>query len=192
MAKRNGIAAPDLQARSGFTLMEILVALAILAVTAAITLPAFDGWMQGQKLSESVDSFRMNLVKARTRAMEEGRTYRVAWQPSSGSYRIAPDELEDWPELSGSPAGPLFSDAAGLPGMSLVDALRDGVHFLPNADFGQAFILFRPNGTASILVEDGTERSQADIPIANEKGESRVVRVRAVTGGTTAFNPSVR
>src|SRR5204862_6236705 len=115
------------------------------------------------KLSESVEAFRMNLVKARTRAMTEGRSYRVAWEANGSSYRIAPDELEDWPDLQASPAGPLFSDAAGLPGMVLTDTLKEGVGFVPGGggvqDLGQAFILFRPNGTGTILLADGSERS---------------------------------
>ena len=174
-------------ARGGFTLLEIIVAVAVVAVVAAMAAPAFDVWLKSQNLGESVEAFRMNLVKARTRAMVEGRTYRVAWEVGGSAYRIAPDELEDWPDLAGSSAGPLYSDAAGLPGWTLVDYLKESIGFAQGAE--QAFILFRPNGTASILAADGSERSQIDIAIANQKGNVRMVRLRAVTGGTTVFNP---
>src|SRR5437870_771960 len=93
--------------RRGFTLLEVIVAVAVIAVVAGMVAPAFEVWLKAQKLSESVEAFRMNLVKARTRAMTEGRSYRVAWEANGSSYRIAPDELEDWPDLQGSLAGPL-------------------------------------------------------------------------------------
>ena len=195
--------------RAGFTILEVSVTVAIIAVVAAMTVPVYIAWLESQNLGESVDMFRTNLVKTRTRAMEEGRSYRVAWDVGAGTYRIAPDELDDWPDLAGSPAGPLFSDAAGLQGLVVVDALKDGIQFAPSvpntsgsggqaqqstatSDLGPIYILFRPNGTASILVGDGTERSQVDIAVANKRGDQRVIRVRAVTGGTTTFNPAAQ
>lgn len=194
--------------RPGFTLMEVIIALAVVAVVAAMAVPAYLSWMQSQQLGESIDLLRTHLVQTRTRAMEEGRTYRFAWEPTGNLFRIAPDELEDWPDLSGTPAGPLFSDAAGVAGFVMEGSLKGDVSFVPvgpvtagpgampegtvaTSAEGRIFILFRPNGTANILLEDGSERAQADIGIASGQGVTRIVRVRAITGGTTVFNPGV-
>src|SRR5688572_26091868 len=74
-------------ARSGYTLFELIVVMAILLLLAAIILP-------------SVGAFRGELAVARARAMEEGRPYRVAISQDGKRIRRAPDGA-DFAQVSG-------------------------------------------------------------------------------------------
>ena len=194
--------------RSGFTLLELMAVLAIIALISFMTYPSFQAWTQSQKLREGVDEFRTNLIKARTKAMEEGRAYRCYWQTGGNSYRIAADEIEHWPELTGSAIGPSVSAAASVPGAwECNQTLPEGVQFLgasanPLAaetgrntggglSGGGEFLIFQPDGTTLVLLPDGTEPPQIDIFIGAANGEERVLRLRAVTSVMVVFNPRV-
>lgn len=192
------------QHRAGFTLMELLVVLAIIAVIAFLSYPSFQAWSQSQKLRDGVETFREDLIKARTKAMEQSRAYRCSWDAGSGVYRIAPDEVEFWPSLADAANGPTGS------GAGVEDApwqheqmLPEGIRFLGasvnplEASAGKATgggtqgndVIFQSDGSATILLPDGTEAPQIDISIGSSNGEERVLRLRAVTSVITIFNP---
>jgi prepilin-type N-terminal cleavage/methylation domain-containing protein len=193
------------QQRAGFTLMEILVVLALMALIAFLSYPSFQAWTQSQKMRDGVDNFRVDLVKARTKAMEQSRAYRCSWDVGSGGYRIAPDEVEFWPNLADAANGPTSS------GTALEDApwiqeqtLPEGVTFLGasanpleaamgrssvGGSGGGEYLVFQADGSATVLLPDGTEAPQIDIAIGAVNGEQRVLRLRAVTSVMTIFNP---
>ncbi len=182
------------QQRLGFTLMEVIVVLAIIAIVGAMALPAFDSWMQSQQLSESVDQLRTHLLQARTRAMEESRAYRFAWDENGSSYRIAPDEIEDWPDLVASQAGPMLGNSMQTSGLVIEHTLGDKVKFLPSEasmGLGPIYILFKPSGEAVVLSSDGIELASVDVVLMNHRQEQRAVRVRAITGSSTVINPEL-
>jgi type II secretion system protein H len=175
--------------RSGFTLLETIVVLAILVLVAAMSFPAFDSWLQNQRLSDAVDEVRTNWVKARAHAMQEGRVYRFSWQPGDAAIRIAPDESEFWPDAT-SGSSPVTEGFP--PGYLIEKELPEGIQFQlsPTADAGPDTVLFQPNGTAVVLALDGTERMQTEVALVNRKNKSRVLRLRAITCVATVVNPT--
>ncbi len=178
--------------RPGFTLMEVIVVLAIIAIVAAMAIPAFDSWLQSQQLSESVELLRTHLLQARTRAMEESRTYRFAWDENGNRYRMAPDEVEDWPDLAGSMTGPMLGNSSGTSGLVLEQSLQEQVRFLPNdltLGLGPIYVLFRPSGETVILAVDGSELAAVDVLMINNRQEQRAVRIRSITGSSSVINP---
>jgi prepilin-type N-terminal cleavage/methylation domain-containing protein len=150
--------------RGGFTLFEIVLALAILVIASALVYPSFSAWFHDQKLQEGTDAFQTGCVNARTRAMEEGRICRVVPE-TPGTFGYAPlvqSELEDY-----------------LPNWTQTVALPVGVEFV-NTDW---VIDFQPDGTARILVE-GEERQQTYV-VLRETARQRVLKVRALSGAVT-------
>jgi len=77
----------------GFSLIEVLVVISILAIVAAATIPNLIAWRSGMQLRAAVNELRNDLESAKTRAVKENATVTVAFEPASGQYRMTcPDE----------------------------------------------------------------------------------------------------
>jgi prepilin-type N-terminal cleavage/methylation domain-containing protein len=173
------------QRRSGFTLLELVLVLSLLVLVAAMSWPSFDAWFQGHRLGQAVDIIRTQLIRARTQAMEEGRPYRFYYETGTGVFRIAPDEVENWPELAGAAFGPRTSSMGLAPGLMLEDSLPEGVQILsPLAQAPPTFSL-EADGTAKLFAIDGSEMPVMPILFMDVRGTSRLIEVRAVTGSTS-------
>ncbi len=81
--------------RRGFTLMEIMLVLAVLVVIAAMSIPALEGPMENHRLRVSGDTVRVQWSHARILAMETGRTYVFKYQPELPNFKIEPWYMED-------------------------------------------------------------------------------------------------
>jgi prepilin-type N-terminal cleavage/methylation domain-containing protein len=72
----------------GFSLIEMLVVLSILALTAIVTIPNMIAWRSGMQFRAAVNELRNDLESARTRAVKENATVTVAFVPAAGQYRM--------------------------------------------------------------------------------------------------------
>ena len=63
----------------GFSLFELIVVLVLLAIVAAVILPSFTTGMQGIRLNTAARDMVTKLKQARSRAIAEQRSYRVAF-----------------------------------------------------------------------------------------------------------------
>ncbi len=87
--------------RRGFTLIEVVVVMAILLLLAAVVLPSIGVFRGDTRQRAAADMIRSELAAARGRAMIEGRPYRVAIGANGERIRRAPD-------------GPDFAEAAAF------------------------------------------------------------------------------
>jgi prepilin-type N-terminal cleavage/methylation domain-containing protein len=69
----------------GFTLLEILVALAITGILAALTLPNLLAWLNSNKVQEATDSIQSALQDAQKQAMRRGRICRINFTNGTGT-----------------------------------------------------------------------------------------------------------
>ncbi len=74
--------------RRAFTLLELLLVLALLAMMAAFSWPALRGSMGGQNLRSAGDQVRTSWLRARTKAITSGEAMSFRYQPGTGRYRI--------------------------------------------------------------------------------------------------------
>jgi type II secretory pathway pseudopilin PulG len=88
--------------RTAFTLVEMILVLAVLMVAFAIALPLAETLFRGPSTRAAADTVRAAIAQARTHAMEEGRSYRFGVLPGGVAYRVAPDDDSFW---SGSGQG---------------------------------------------------------------------------------------
>lgn len=131
---------------AGFTLMELMLVLALIVAISALAVPALIGPLRSENLKHAGDELRTAMAKARVRAMRTGSVHLVQLVPGGRQYEIrrwvgAMDMLEsglDDPLLAGGlnqpratgPAlpgqGPGAVGAAGVPGAGGVPSVVSG------------------------------------------------------------------
>jgi len=113
--------------RPGFTLLEVLLVIAVLVMISAITYPSLKSSYGYYKLHGGIDSVRAAWAMARAHAIEEGRPYRFSVEPNGSHFRVAPDQSDYW-------SGSAPSDDPQGKGYVLEDALPGGVRFTVNGE----------------------------------------------------------
>jgi prepilin-type N-terminal cleavage/methylation domain-containing protein len=82
--------------RSAYTLMEMLLVLAVLVIVAAITIPVIRSMMTDTRIDAAGDQVQSLAADTRARAMEDGRAWKLAYIPNSGFIQLAPEESDEW------------------------------------------------------------------------------------------------
>ncbi len=76
----------------GFTLVELMVAVAIIGIAAAIAVPNVTGWLPHMKLKSSARSFYSTMHKARMMALKEDDSVAITLRPANENYVIHLDD----------------------------------------------------------------------------------------------------
>ncbi len=74
--------------REGFTLVELLIVLAILVMAMAISWPAVGGLLAKNELRSAAQQVRAALAKTRLEAMESGAVRQFRYQPGTRRFEI--------------------------------------------------------------------------------------------------------
>jgi prepilin-type N-terminal cleavage/methylation domain-containing protein len=93
--------------RRAYTLMELLLVLAIIVIASAAVAPSFRGVMRSTALKSAANEVRAALTKAHVLAMKSGRTQMFQYELGGSKYKIEPyiagdDEIES---VEGDPTG---------------------------------------------------------------------------------------
>ncbi len=189
--------------RPGFTLVEMLLTLAIITVISAMAWPVLQRPLANQRLHSAADEVRTRLCKTRIQAMRSGHVYAFRYQLGGDHFRTEP-EVAPVPTSSLAGIQSETSDAsedefrmAGEDAAELEDmALPQGVTFLaeessddgmpaslaaaetgPTVDSGDWSepILFYPDGTAS----------NVQLVLGNDQSGAVRLLLRGITGTVT-------
>ncbi|MGI9519708.1 MAG: prepilin-type N-terminal cleavage/methylation domain-containing protein [Pirellulaceae bacterium] len=76
--------------RSGFSLLEVLVVLAVLVMITALAMPAMNSVFSGQHLRSAADVVRARFAEARVKSIETGDVHGFFYMPTQGNYFVAP------------------------------------------------------------------------------------------------------
>lgn len=76
-------------ARGGYTLLELLIVVAVMLVVASLTLPALNRPFAKSKLRDAAKQLRVGLARARLEAINTGAPQQFRYQPGGGAYEIA-------------------------------------------------------------------------------------------------------
>ncbi len=152
--------------QQGYTLLELLVVLALIVLIAALAYPSLDGLYESRRLTAGADQVRTAWASARSHAMDEGQPYQFAVALNKGNFRVAPDTADQWPGASASatpadPSNPAFVLQGALPkGVRFVtvdsihgsDSSLDDDTVLPTDNIDPSVwsrtVVFLPDGTA--------------------------------------------
>ena len=183
--------ANDPSDRLGFTLMELVMVMAILVLVAGLAIPMVSRSFTSQKLTKSVDLVRTQMNRARIKAMKSGEVYGFFYEPQGTTYRIAEfnaqaqdiiengsgnrnddDEVQSNYDFDGDR---LPRDIKFVGHSIQDDARAKAVIAETNLDSGQLFpILFYPDGTSQ----------NATLVLENRDGDLMSVILRGLTGTT--------
>src|SRR6266513_2122141 len=116
--------------RRGYTLMELLLVLAIFVIAAAVTAPSFGRTLRRMAVTSAANDVRTALTKGHVLAMKSGRTHVFQYELGGSKYKIEPyiagdDELES---AQGDPSGALAGSSATQPPAS-EKKLPEGIKF---------------------------------------------------------------
>ena len=181
-------------ARRGFTLLEILLVVVVLAVIAGMVWPAMLRFVNERAIKEAGEEVRAELDRTRFRAIDVGSAYQFLYEPDGPNY-IAIPARQGAVAAGGMGAGPSVS--TNSPAASFSGKLADGLVFrgdltaipagaslgtdalagLPNSASLQrvqwsAPIVYLPSGTAEDAV----------FQIVDENGRYIELNVRGLTG----------
>ena len=92
-----------------FTLIELVVAIAIVALTLAVAVAALRGESPARKLERTVYEFSAFCARVRFRSAEEGRDWVLRYEPDTGFYAVAVTDDEENSSVPGAGDGKKLS-----------------------------------------------------------------------------------
>lgn len=161
----------DRRSQAGFTLIELMVALAVVAVLMGIAIPSFEAISLSSKLRSYGTSLVASAMLARSEAIKRNVPVRLCVS-SDGASCGAGNWEQGWIVLTGSTgSGTVIQQQAAIPSGYVIDAKSGG------ADID--VVTFQPSGVGSTLANLRICRAS---PSAGT--QERVVRISA-TGRTS-------
>ncbi len=172
----------------GFTLLEVIVTIALIGIAAAIAAIALGQWLPGYRLNGAARDLFNNLHYAHSQAITENRPCAVIFDASTPQGYVVvssgpddtlgtADDIETRPvSLDGYGNGVEFGYQPGVKKVDSTAAVTDAV------DFSGDQAVFNPNGTSSggyVYLSGNAERTYAVGTFA-----SGVVRMKRWNGST--------
>lgn len=184
------------RARQAYTLIELLLVLAVILAFVGMSWPALSTALRKSRLREAARQVRIALIKARLQAIESATLHEFRFQPGQRTCEFGPatsfGEAEDLAAATSESLDAAGDESSAQRGLSLAAAVQmelpDGVWFgepdssgavllePPPDAFGDAQwsapILFHPNGAAA----------NARIRLCGPRGSYVDVTLRGLTG----------
>ncbi len=205
------------RARRAFTLVELLLVLALLVAILALAWPALRGPMVNFRLRDAASRLRVELAKTRLRAMESGHAWQFRYVPGSGLFQVAPVDAPQEVERQRASEKRSLDEVQAALGPSTRDSLPEGVTFAPPDDALRHNIAPPPTTSRSdvpseslpaddmspepldrhlwsspvVFYPDGTATS-TKLCLAGANGCEVLVTLRGLTGMSLAGDPTPR
>lgn len=172
--------------RHGFTMVEVLLVLALMTVVGAIVWPAIDAPFAAERLRAAAEQLQADLVRARVAAVDSGTPHRLTLIAGERGY--AAFVAGFGPAMPSTSIGdataanvtPIFArmlpEEVQLQGAELAATEAPP----PNALPGAIDLLFQPDG----------QTSTAKITLINDRAMHVTIRIRGLTGAVAVGDVS--
>lgn len=153
----------------GFSLIELIIALAIVGLVSAIALPSYATWIKNSRVRTAAESIQNGLQTARAEAVKRNASIRFSLNANSGWTIGCETTSSDCPEI-------ILSRQAseGATGSTVITLLPDGTDFPASNSFTNLGLLNTTSTPAPF--------TQVDINIS---GADRPLRITLGVGGNT-------
>jgi prepilin-type N-terminal cleavage/methylation domain-containing protein len=159
--------------RRAYTLLEVVLVMAVLAIVTSLAYPFAVGWFSGHKMTAASDQVRAKLTDAKRMAQQEGRPYRFSVKENTGMWRMAPEGAEFWDGVTDE----MWEELKDVRFSNVTSLLDEGGDAQVAAQDGTRTVTFLPDGSA---------RANVRLGVSNPQGQPSVVlQIRADTGTVT-------
>ena len=159
--------------QSGFTLVELLVVIGMIAVVAAISIPNIIGMMPDYRLRSAAHDLFSNFQKAKLEAVKRNINTAVVFAGTGYTVFVDSSTAPANFQIDG---GEEVVVAVGWSGYKDVSVVFPGNVLFTNNAGGNPCIAFRPDG---IPVDSGGASASGNIQLDNTNGKSTKVFVTA-------------
>ncbi len=140
--------------RSGFTVMEIMIALGIMAIMAAFVAPDLLGWLPNMRLKSAARDLYANMQKARGLAVRDNADRAIYFDTANDRYFLCTDKGadDDWTTIADNTVlatVTLASYGSGVAYGHNVNATPVGTTFDDDVTYAGDVLVFNSRGTGS-------------------------------------------
>ena len=132
--------------RAGFTLIEIMIIVVIIGVLAGLTIPAFMGYFQRQKLIGVQRELMADIAYARSLAIARRTTFRIVF--NANNYQLVDPGAGDQVLRQRQMPDGIILNADGNPNF-YAHGLADAANILIDGSWDDNVVQLLPNGTTT-------------------------------------------